>query len=60
MNSESLRQVLISLIKVVLVLLGIIFLFLIGISIGYAVIGDGKMQDVFNGQIWDHIFSFLR
>lgn len=60
MNSDSVRYILVTLIKVLLVILGMLFLFIIGTAVGYGLIGGGNPADVFSGEIWDHIFSFLR
>lgn len=60
MNSDNVRYILITLIKVLLVIVGMLFLFLVGTAIGYGVIGDGNPAEVFDGKIWEHIFSFLQ
>ncbi|MGX7200128.1 DNA-directed RNA polymerase subunit beta [Enterococcus nangangensis] len=59
MNTETIRYILISVIKILLVILGMIFLFIIGTAIGYGLIGNGNTADVFDGEIWQHIFSFF-
>lgn len=59
MNSDNVRYILVAIIKVLLVILGMLFLFVIGTAVGYGMIGKGNTSDVFSGQIWDHIYSFL-
>lgn len=60
MKSENVRYILVALIKVLLVIVGMLFLYLIGTAIGYSIIGDGDFSKVFSGEIWEHIFSFLK
>lgn len=60
MKSESIRYILVTLIKVLLVIVGMLVLFFVGTAIGYGVIGDGDPFKVFDGEIWEHIFSFLK
>lgn len=33
---------------------------IIGLFIGYCVIGDGNVWEVLNRQTWQHIFDFIR
>lgn len=36
------------------------FSIIIGVLIGYAVIGDGNPLDIFNWNTWQHILDFLK
>lgn len=36
------------------------FSIIIGIIIGYAIIGDGNPIDIFNWNTWQHILNFLK
>lgn len=54
------RDVLITLIKVLSVIVLAMFLFFIGLMIGYGVIGDGSPTQVFSRALWQHIFEFIQ
>lgn len=43
-----------------MVLLLILVLFLVGLVIGYSVIGEGKSSEVFNSRTWIHILDFFK
>ncbi|KFN90732.1 hypothetical protein TMUPMC115_1755 [Tetragenococcus muriaticus PMC-11-5] len=36
------------------------FLFFIGLMVGYGLIGDGSPMQVFNRTLWQHIFEFIQ
>lgn len=38
----------------------VVSIFVIGVMIGYAVVGDGNPIDVLNWQTWQHILDFLK
>lgn len=38
----------------------VVVIFVIGIMIGYSVIGDGNPIDVLNWNTWQHILDFLK
>lgn len=48
-----------TLIKIIFVLLLLLALLAIGAMIGYGVIGGGKPTDVFDSEVWEHIFDFF-
>ncbi|MGM0125045.1 hypothetical protein IGI37_002441 [Enterococcus sp. AZ194] len=54
------RHILFSLLKIVVVIVLIMLLFVIGMMIGYGVIGGGKPLSVFSHDLWDHIFTFFK
>ncbi|GEQ49859.1 DNA-directed RNA polymerase subunit beta [Tetragenococcus koreensis] len=54
------RDVLISLIKILSVIVLAMLLFSIGLMIGYGVIGDGSPMHVFSRALWQHIFEFIQ
>lgn len=35
-------------------------LFFAGLAIGYGVLGDGEMMDVFKYETWQHILDYIR
>lgn len=35
-------------------------LFAVGLAVGYGVLGDGEMMDVFKPEIWQHILDYIR
>ena len=35
-------------------------LFFVGLAVGYGVVGDGEMMDVFKYEIWKHILDYIR
>ncbi|GMA46783.1 DNA-directed RNA polymerase subunit beta [Tetragenococcus muriaticus] len=54
------RDVLITLIKILSVIVLAMFLFFIGLMVGYGLIGDGSPMQVFNRTLWQHIFEFIQ
>lgn len=44
---------------ILLILIGLI-LFLIGGLIGYGLSSNNPAYNFFNGEVWDHVFSFIR
>ncbi|HBY90612.1 MAG: DNA-directed RNA polymerase subunit beta [Ruoffia tabacinasalis] len=46
--------------KVILFLLFIVLFFVIGLFIGYSIIGDGNYWEVLNQDTWQHILDFIR
>ncbi|MGP6138680.1 MULTISPECIES: DNA-directed RNA polymerase subunit beta [unclassified Jeotgalibaca] len=35
-------------------------LFFVGLAVGYSVLGDGEMMDVFKYDTWQHILDYIR
>ncbi|WP_071131123.1 DNA-directed RNA polymerase subunit beta [Enterococcus timonensis] len=60
MSSDNVRYILVTIIKVLLLLVGMLLFFLVGAALGYGVFGDQQAMDVFDGAVWQHIFSFLQ
>lgn len=46
--------------KLLLVIALAIILFIVGLMIGYGVIGNGQASDIFRPSIWQHIFAFFQ
>lgn len=46
--------------KTIGVILIAIFLFFVGMMIGYGTIGEGDAKEVFNPRIWSHIIDLFR
>ena len=46
--------------KVILFLLFISLFFVLGLFIGYSIIGDGNYWEVLNQDTWQHILDFIR
>ncbi|MFL2128334.1 DNA-directed RNA polymerase subunit beta [Ruoffia sp. FAM 26255] len=46
--------------KVILFLLFIVLFFVLGLFIGYSIIGDGNYWEVLNQDTWQHILDFIR
>ena len=46
--------------KVILFLLFIALFFVLGLFIGYSIIGDGNYWEVLNQDTWQHILDFIR
>jgi hypothetical protein len=57
---QTSRYILTTVSKIFLVIILAIILFLVGLMVGYGVIGDGSPMDVFNSELWAHIFDFFR
>lgn len=45
--------------KILFYIMLVIFFFLAGIFIGYAVIGDGNFWEALNRDTWQHIVDFI-
>lgn len=54
------RYVIYSFIRLLVIGLLIFFLFMIGLMIGYGVIGNGEPMAVFNGNLWTNLMKFLK
>ncbi|MBG9981794.1 DNA-directed RNA polymerase subunit beta [Aerococcaceae bacterium DSM 111020] len=48
------------LLKCLLFILFVVLFFVVGLFIGYAVIGDGQYWEVLNQDTWAHILSFIK
>lgn len=46
--------------KIILFLLFIVLFFVLGLFIGYSIIGDGNYWEVLNQDTWQHILDFIR
>ena len=57
---QTSRYILTTVSKIFLVIILAIILFFVGLMVGYGVIGDGSPTDVFNSELWAHIFDFFR
>lgn len=64
MLEETVRSFGMGILKVVfyllMLLLAIVILFIIGLTIGYAVIGNGPFWEVLNQDTWMHMLSFFK
>jgi len=54
------RYILTAVIKILLVVLFAIVLFLVGLMIGYGIVGAGSPFQVFNRDLWHHILEFVK
>ena len=54
------RYVAYSLIRLLLLILLIFFFFMVGLMIGYGVIGDGEPTAVFSGNLWTNVLKFMK
>lgn len=45
--------------KIILILFLLVLFFVIGLFIGYSVVGDGNFWEVLNQDTWRHIFNFF-
>lgn len=52
--------ILVILLKILVVILLVIILFVVGIMIGYGLIGNGNLMDVFDEKIWIYIMNFFK
>ena len=57
--SSTTRYIVRKLIAIALFVLLALVLLAIGLMIGYGVVGDGNMFDVFHKTTWSHISKFL-
>ncbi|WP_349408792.1 DNA-directed RNA polymerase subunit beta [Pseudalkalibacillus sp. SCS-8] len=46
--------------RIILVLLVFAFALAAGLAVGYGVIGDGDMMDVFDKETWNHIVDLVK
>lgn len=64
MIEETIRSVGIGLFKIIfymlMLLLAIVIIFIVGLAIGYAVIGNGHVWEVLNQDTWLHLLSFFQ
>lgn len=49
-----------SLLKLLIFFLFVILFFVIGLFIGYSVVGEGNYWEVLNQDTWQHIIDFVR
>ncbi|WEG74099.1 DNA-directed RNA polymerase subunit beta [Vagococcus intermedius] len=57
---SSTKYVLKQVFKILLIIVLLIALFVIGLMIGYGMIGDGEMNKVFEQETWTHIRDFFK
>ena len=57
---SSFRYILVTLLKILVVISLVIILFVVGTMIGYGLIGNGNLMDVFVEKIWTHIMNFFK
>ncbi|RTK64084.1 DNA-directed RNA polymerase subunit beta [Enterococcus faecalis] len=57
---SSFRYILVTLLKILVVISLVIILFVVGTMIGYGLIGNGNLMDVFDEKIWTHIMNFFK
>ncbi|MBZ6526691.1 DNA-directed RNA polymerase subunit beta [Aerococcaceae bacterium DSM 111021] len=46
--------------KIILFLLFVILFFVLGLFVGYSIVGDGNYWEVLNQDTWQHILDFIR
>lgn len=46
--------------KVILFLIAVVLFFIIGLFIGYSLIGKGNFWEVLNRDTWQHIINFIQ
>lgn len=49
-----------TLFKIIVFLLFIVLFFVVGLFIGYSIVGDGNYWEVLNQDTWQHIIDFIR
>ncbi|AXY25980.1 hypothetical protein CL176_08195 [Suicoccus acidiformans] len=49
-----------TLLQVILFVLVFVICVVLGLYIGYTMIGDGNFWEVFNRDTWQHIYDFIR
>ncbi|MDR1473146.1 MAG: DNA-directed RNA polymerase subunit beta [Lactobacillales bacterium] len=54
------KYIFFSLLKVFIVIAMMIILFVLGMMIGFGVIGGGNPKGIFNHNLWDNVFSYFR
>lgn len=59
-KKKILKDTLVYILKIMLVIVLVILAFIIGGMVGYGVLGDGEPTDIFNTELWEHIFSFFK
>ncbi|MGC6768896.1 DNA-directed RNA polymerase subunit beta [Enterococcus sp. LJL128] len=57
---SSTRYIIVTLLKILVVISLVVILFVTGTMIGYGIVGGGDPKDVFNKEVWTHIFDFLK
>lgn len=65
MTKEEIREqnentILNAVFKVLLCILLVVVFFIVGVFIGYVVVGGGKYWEVFNIDTWQHIRDFIK
>lgn len=48
------------LLKIIVFIFLLVLFFVIGLFIGYVVVGDGNFWEVLNRDTWQHIFDFIK
>ncbi len=48
------------LLKCLLLIVFVVLFFVVGLFVGYAIIGDGNYWEVLNRDTWAHILSFIK
>lgn len=46
--------------KIIVLLLFVVLFFVVGLFIGYSIVGDGNYWEVLNQDTWQHILDFIR
>lgn len=59
LKDSTLLNVIKTIFKILLYLVLVILFFIVGIFIGYAVIGDGNFWEALNRDTWQHIIDFI-
>lgn len=59
MDNKILRNLMNILFYILLIVVIAIILFIAGLGIGYGMIGGEDIVDIFNGQFWSAVTSFL-
>lgn len=53
------RYIVRNLVIIGIVIILAVILFIVGLMIGYGIIGDGKMSEILKASTWQHIFDFF-
>ena len=59
LKNSVMKTVLIALLKLVLFIALLAVFFVVGLFIGYAIVGDGNYWEVLNRDTWQHIIYFI-
>lgn len=59
LKNSVMKTVLIALLKLVLFIALLAVFFVVGLFIGYAIVGDGNYWEVLNRDTWQHIIDFI-